>query len=86
MKVDFVIEYFGRVVSATNLKKHGGIGMYFMKVEQKLINGNIEKNTARLINHSCNTNCILDVIKIRGKNRACFFASMNKTTRVERSK
>ena len=31
---DFVVEYFGRAVSATNLKKHGGIGMYFMKVEK----------------------------------------------------
>ena len=35
-KGDFVIEYFGRAVSATNLKKHGGIGMYFMKVGKKL--------------------------------------------------
>ncbi len=32
---DFVIEYFSRAVSATKLKKHGGIGMYFMKLGQK---------------------------------------------------
>ena len=35
-KGDFVIEYFGRDVSATNLKKNGGIGMYFMKIGKKL--------------------------------------------------
>ena len=74
-KGDFVIEYFGRAVSATNLKKHGGIGMYFMMVGQKVINGNIEKNTARFINHSCNSNCILDVRTIRGMNHACIFAA-----------
>ena len=51
-KGDFVIEYFGRAVSATNLQKHGGIGMHFMKVGQKIIDGNIEKNAARFINHS----------------------------------
>ena len=74
-KGDFVIEYFGRAVSATNLKKYGGIGMYSMKVGQQIINGNIEKNTARFINHSCNPNCILDVRTIGGKNHACIFAA-----------
>ena len=34
-KGDFVIEYFSSAVSATKLKKHGGIGMYFMKLGQK---------------------------------------------------
>ena len=33
---DFVVDYFCRAVSATNLKKYGGIGMYSMKVGQKL--------------------------------------------------
>jgi histone-lysine N-methyltransferase SETD2 len=74
-KGDFVSEYFGRAVSATNLKKYGGIGMYSMKVGQKIINGNMEKNTAMFINHSCNPNCILDVRTIRGKNHACIFAA-----------
>jgi hypothetical protein len=34
-KGDFVIEYFGRAISATNLKKYGGIGMYSMKIGQQ---------------------------------------------------
>ena len=34
-KGDFVIEYFSSAVSATKLKKHGGIGMYFMKLGEK---------------------------------------------------
>ena len=53
------------------MKIYGGIGMYSMKVGHKIINGNIEKNTARFINHSCNPHCILDVRTIRGKNHAC---------------
>ena len=34
-KDDFVIPYFIRAVSATKLKKYGGIGMYFIKLGQK---------------------------------------------------
>ena len=49
--------------------------MYSMKVGDQIINGNIENNTARFINHSCNPNCILDVRKIGGKNHACIFAN-----------
>ena len=52
--------------------------MYFMKVGQKIVDGNIEKNTERFINHSCNPNCILDVTrKISGKSHACIFAAKN---------
>ena len=36
-KGDFVIENFISAVSATKLKKHGGIGMYLMKLGQKRI-------------------------------------------------
>jgi hypothetical protein len=34
-KGDFVNEYFSRAVSVTKLKKHGGIGIHFMKLGQK---------------------------------------------------
>lgn len=74
MKGDFVIEYFGRALSAKRLKIHGGKGMYNMKIGNQVINGNMKKNIARFINHSCNPNCILEVRTILGKKHACIFA------------
>lgn len=48
-KGDFVIEYFGRKVQEQTLKKNGGHGIYYMKVGNNTINGNIAtKNDASL--------------------------------------
>ncbi|MFZ1987635.1 MAG: SET domain-containing protein-lysine N-methyltransferase [Minisyncoccia bacterium] len=53
---DFVIEYWGRVVTDEEADKKGG--KYLFKVERgKTIDGTTRKNVARYINHSCKPNC-----------------------------
>ncbi len=45
-----------------------------MKVGNTTIDGSINGNKARYINHSCDPNCWLDVVFVDGKHRACLFA------------
>lgn len=64
-----IIEYVGELVDkdesnrrgeelAEEAKLTGGAAVYLFVVNDELdIDGNLEHNTARLINHSCNPNC-----------------------------
>ena len=51
-----------------------GNGTYYMKVGSDVIDGDVNGNEARFINHSCNPNCSVKVLKIGGKSRSFIFA------------
>jgi hypothetical protein len=70
-KNDFIMEYIGKRVDPNNQQDRN----YYMKVGKLTINGNIEENMARYINHSFDPNCVLNVIQDDcEKLHACFFA------------
>lgn len=54
-----VIEYTGRKLSAKEQEKSGKY--FFWTSSKTMIDGNIQSNTARFINHSCAPNCEVDL-------------------------
>ena len=76
-KGDFIIEYFGKKVTANAVKDHQGHNRYYMRVDKTIIDGNTKKNTARFINHSCDPNCTLEIKDDEGTPHACIFALKN---------
>ena len=73
---DFVIEYFGKTVPPKELKQTGGKGHYYLRLgPNNIINGDIKKNDAKYINHSCDPNCELKlVVDLNENKRACIIA------------
>jgi hypothetical protein len=57
---DFIIEYFGPIVTDDEADKTGG--KYLFRLEGgKTILGNNKKNIARFLNHSCKPNCYAEM-------------------------
>lgn len=57
---DFVIEYYGPIVSDDEADEVGG--KYLFRLEnEKTILGNHKENLARLINHACKPNCFAEM-------------------------
>lgn len=71
---DFVIEYFGRIIAKEELRVRDGRNSYWMKVGRKTIDGNIPRNKAKFINHSCDPNCRAEVWDVNGDDRAIIIA------------
>lgn len=68
-KNDFVIEYCGRSIPPK-------VGEYVMKLgPNKYIDGNIKGNFAKYINHSCDPNCELHIVRVDDNDHACLFAN-----------
>lgn len=55
-KGDFVIEYWGPMLSDEEADEKGGAYLFEIDKEHT-IDGTTRKNTARYINHSCKPNC-----------------------------
>lgn len=63
-KGEFVIEYFGEMLTADQANEKGG--KYLFEISnRRTIDGTTRKNTARYINHSCRPNCETDIKKGR---------------------
>ena len=62
-----IIEYVGKKIThkqAENNTKYGYDVTYLFTINKKyLLDGDFKFNTARLINHSCDPNCEVDIIK-----------------------
>ncbi len=57
---EFVIEYWGTIVSDDEADEVGG--KYLFRLEnEKTILGNHKENKARLLNHSCKPNCVAEM-------------------------
>lgn len=55
-----IIEYIGEKITADEANRRGG--KYLFEINSKwTIDGTTRKNTARYINHSCDSNCEADV-------------------------
>ncbi len=59
-----IIEYQGRKVSKKEQEENSGMYLFWTG-RNTMIDGNIKKNTARYINHSCAPNCEVDIRKQR---------------------
>ena len=56
---DFLIEYYGPIISTEESDKKGG--RYMFKIDKDwTINGAVRYNTARYINHSCKPNAFVE--------------------------
>ena len=73
-KGDFIIEYFGKKVTANAVKDHQGHQRYYMRVGKMIIDGNKKNNMERFINHFCDPNCALEIKYDEGTLHACLFA------------
>lgn len=63
-KGEFVIEYFGEMLTADQANEKGG--KYLFEISnRRTIDGTTRNNTARYINHSCRPNCETDIKKGR---------------------
>lgn len=56
-KKDFVIEYWGDIISDEAAEKKGGKYLYDLDETTWTIDGTTRRNLARYINHSCKPNC-----------------------------
>lgn len=54
---DFVIEYWGPIITDDEADIKGGKYLYDIEDTKFTIDGSIKKNLARNINHSCKPNC-----------------------------
>lgn len=73
-KGDFIIEYFGKQVLANATRDDRGRHSYYMRVGKITIDGNIQNNMAKYINHSCDANCALEIKDDDGTPHACIIA------------
>lgn len=56
-KGEFVIEYWGQIITDEEAEKKGGQYLFDLDETSFTIDGTTRKNTARYINHSCKPNC-----------------------------
>lgn len=56
-KGDFIIEYWGEIITDEQAEKKGGEYLFDLDETPYTINGALRANTARYINHSCKPNC-----------------------------
>jgi hypothetical protein len=79
-KGDFVIEYYGRIVTDDEIAKNAGKNQYWLSIieegsrKEVIIDGNIHSNKAKYINQSCYPNCKAWVWSVHGKDRVAIVA------------
>jgi uncharacterized protein len=69
-KGSLVIEYLGRPATAKQMKMNRGKYLFWTS-DVSMIDGNVPKNIARFINHSCAPNC-----EVRIRNRRVYIFSL----------
>lgn len=63
-KGDFVIEYVGPLISTEKADEKGGKYLFDIDVSWS-VDGSCRSNLARYINHSCRSNCIVEIDRTR---------------------
>jgi SET domain-containing protein len=63
-KGGFVIEYVGKILTRKESNEKGGKYL-FETSRDRVIDGTDRKNIARYINHSCDPNCEIDIVRGR---------------------
>jgi uncharacterized protein len=63
-KGDYIIEYWGPILSADEANQKGGLYLFEIS-SRRTIDGTHRANIARYLNHSCRPNCEVDIKKGR---------------------
>jgi transposase-like protein len=75
-KDDFIIEYFGRVISPHEIQQKNINREYWMEITgtNTTIDGDVRGNYAKFINHSCEPNCKAWIWTVNGVDRVAITA------------
>jgi uncharacterized protein len=61
---EFIIEYTGEVLTGKEANEHGGKYL-FETSKDRFLDGSARSNIARYINHSCDPNCEIEILRGR---------------------